>query len=264
MENNPITPPSETPVVDSPNTRRERREARRMEQRQQKQGQGRRRGVRRFMIWAGALLVIGGLGWGMVQLASDVRLPSDGAGLTVPVSDTDNFIGPADAKVTLVEYSDFQCPACAAFQPIVKQLLEEPEVKGKLKFVYRHFPLSQIHKNAITAGRAVQAAAAQGKFWEMHDAAFTNQQRWANLSNQGAKDAFKGYAQALSLDIARWERDIDSDAVKQKISDDYEGGVNANVTATPTFFLNGVKMAQPASYEAFKQTIINAITNAQN
>jgi len=252
----------DTPDItqDAGMTRRERREQRRMEQRRQ-QGNGEsRRLLRRILIWGGSLAVLVGFGWLMVWLASDVNLPSEGGALAVPVSAADNVRGPASASVTLVEYSDFQCPACAAFHPIVKQLLDEPELAGKVRFVYRNFPLTNIHKNALLAARFAQAAAAQGKFWELHDALFENQQKWSGMSETGAKEAFLGYARDAGFDTEKLATDAESDAVRSRVQEDMDGGLLANVNSTPTFFVNGQRMPHPTSYEAFKQAILGHVT----
>ena len=118
-----------------------------------------------------------GATWGMAQLASSGSKP---ALLTSAVSDSDWVKGNRSAPVVLVEYSDFQCPACAASAPLVKQLTEE--FGNKIAFVYRHFPLPQ-HKNAYPAAQAAEAAGKQGKFWEMADLIFANQTKWENLGS---------------------------------------------------------------------------------
>lgn len=240
-------------------TRRERREQRRMEQRRQQGGGAGKRLLRRLFIWGGGIALLGGFGWLMVYLASDVKLPSEGGSLAVPVSAADNIRGPASASVTLVEYSDFQCPACAAFHPVVKQLLEEPELAGKVRFIYRHFPLTDIHKNAFAASRFAQAAAAQGKFWEFHDLLFENQQKWSGMSDTGARETFLGYARDLGMDAERLAADADSDSIRERVEADMDGGLLANVTSTPSFFVNGQRMPHPASYAAFKQAVLSYV-----
>jgi protein-disulfide isomerase len=241
-------------------TRQERRELRRMEQKKQQSTAGNRRLWRRYGIWAAVVVVLAGIVWGMARLASDVPVPNPSGTLTTPVSDIDNILGPASASVTLVEYSDFQCPACAAFHPIVKQLLEEPELQGKLRFVYRHFPLTNIHKNAQLAAQAAQAAAVQGAFWKMHDMLFENQKKWSGLSSDRARAVFLEYAVAAGINREQFAKDIDSDDVKEKIAADVAGGLAAGVDATPIFFVNGTRMPQMNSYADFKQYILTRAT----
>jgi protein-disulfide isomerase len=175
--------------------------------------------------------------------------------LTVPVSTTDNTKGEGD--IVLVEYSDFQCPACAQYEPSIRQLMTDLE--GKVTFVYRHFPLRTVHLNAQIAAQASEAAALQGKFWEMHGVLFASQRDWENDANAAAK--FASYAGQLGMDVEKFNTDIDSDAVKEKVNSDYEGGIRAGINSTPTFFLNGKKIANPKNFPEFKSTVENANTN---
>jgi protein-disulfide isomerase len=142
-----------------------------------------------------------------------------------------------NTKVTVVEFADFQCPACAAAHPIVKEVLEK--YKGKITFIYRHFPLNQ-HKNARLAARAAEAANNQGKFWEMHDMLYENQKEWSESSS--AKEVFTGYAKVLGLNNEIFEKAINSTDFDDAIQHDYVDGVTLGVNSTPTFFLNGNKL----------------------
>jgi formate-nitrite transporter family protein len=161
----------------------------------------------------------------------------------VLVGQTKNAKGPEDAKVTVVEFSDLQCPACKATQPLVQQLLSKHG--NQIRFVYRHFPLSEIHKNALQAAWAAEAAAASGKFWEFHDMMFSTQEEWADLSADRAKEKFVEYAVKLEIDKNEFEKRIDSSEARQRVTDDTSDGTKANVDATPTFFVNGQKTAAP-------------------
>ena len=153
------------------------------------------------------------------------------------ISATDVTKGNPNATVELIEYSDFQCPACAAYYPYVKQMLAE--YNDKIRFAYRHFPLSQ-HRNAPLAARAAEAAGNQGKFWGMHDLIFEEQKAWEN--NNKAGEVFTVLAQRLGLDMERFNKDIDSEEIKNKVENDFKSGLRAGVNSTPTFFLNGVKL----------------------
>jgi protein-disulfide isomerase len=195
----------------------------------------------------------------MVRLSANVVVPSGDGTLVDGVTDQDHFKGPRDARVTLVEYSDFQCPACKAFQPVIEQALKEPNLLNKVRFVYRSFPLSNIHPNATLAAQAAEAAARQGKFWEMHDALFEFQSSWSGLSNKGAREAFIGYATTIGLDVAAFSSDIDSDTSKNAVREQAATGTRAGVNSTPTFYINGTKMPQPRSYEEFRQFITDAV-----
>lgn len=172
--------------------------------------------LRRALIWGGTIGIIFLVGWGMVKLSKSSAVSISDGTLSAPVTAQDNAIGRTDAKVSLVEYSDFQCPACAAFVAVIDKALAEPELKDKVHFVYRYFPLS-IHTNAQLASQAVQAAALQGKFWEMHDVLFEQQSTWSALSGTAVRTAFLGYAKQIGLDVSRYSTDIDSSAVKDRV-----------------------------------------------
>lgn len=175
------------------------------------------------------------------------------------IKEGDHSKGSQSPKVTIVEYSDFQCPACAAFYPLLKRVSEE--YAGEVAVVYRHFPLRQIHINAEFAARASEAAGIQGKFWEMHDSLFEHQKEWAESLN--AKALFSSYAVFLGLDVGKFNADFDSAAVVAKVENDYRSGLAAAINATPTFFLNGKKMQNPRSYEEFKKAV-NEILGKNN
>ena len=159
-------------------------------------------------------------------------------------------------KNILVEYSDFQCPACGNFFGFEKQI----EASGspnldlikKFTFVYRHFPLFQVHPNAYAGAYAAEAAGRQGKFWEMHDLLFKNQNQWADSPN--AKDLFAGFAKSLNLDVEKFKQDEDSKEVKQRVDEDLIAAEKAGANSTPTLFLNGQKL-DFNSYDELLQTL---------
>ena len=167
----------------------------------------------------------------------------------------DGFIPAVAGEVVLVEYSDFQCPACGAYYPFVKQL--KSEFSDKLTVVYKHFPLKSIHKNADLAARAAEASLIQDKFWEVHNKLFETQKDWSSSSE--ALSFFTDYAVALGLDKEAFLRNIESSAVKDKVITDYREGISVGVRGTPTFFLNGKKINNPTSYDGFKSIIEEAI-----
>jgi protein-disulfide isomerase len=197
----------------------------------------------------GALALFGlFLYWGEIQ-----NRPTQPSPVSKEVSVLDQTLGPESAKILLVEYSDFQCPACSAYEPVLKQLLAK--YPNDIQFVYRHFPLNQIHPNAYEAALAAEAAALQGKFWEMHDLLFETQASWSRL---GAPfEHFKNLASQLNLNTEQFEADYSSSAVKDKVGADQASGLAAGIDSTPTFFLNGQPLAVPRSLEAFS-TIIDA------
>ena len=152
--------------------------------------------------------------------------------------------GNSEASDYLVEFSDFQCPACGAFYPQVKSLVNAN--KDKLSLSYRHFPLDQ-HKMAVPAALAAEAAAEQGKFWEMHDYIFENQ---AGLSEEMLLSA----GEKLGLDKAKYEEAYKNKKYQEKVSKDLADGKRFSVNATPTFFLNGKKL-NPVNFDDLKRSV---------
>lgn len=158
--------------------------------------------------------------------------------LAVPVTDRDHLQGPADASVTLLEYGDFECPHCGAAHPVVKEI--QARMGDDMCFVYRHFPLAEIHPHAVMAAEAAEAGGAQGKFWEMHDMLYEHQDRLSEPD-------LLHYAIVLGLDGYRFEQDLARDRYAGKVREDFLGGVRSGVHGTPTFFING--MRHEGSYE---------------
>lgn len=158
----------------------------------------------------------------------------------------DHIFGKVDSKVTLIEYGDFQCPPCASIHPTIKTVIEE--YKDQIQFVFRNFPITTSHPNAKAAAGTAEAAGLQGKYWEMHDKIFESQSAWSNLGGTERTDFFAGYAKDLGLDIDKFDSDLsgttNSVSVNEKINFDYALGKKAGVDATPTFYLNGVKLSQ--------------------
>lgn len=159
--------------------------------------------------------------------------------------------GNPEASVKLVEYSDFQCPACAAFQPVVAQLMED--YGDKISFEYKHFPLSTIHQNALSAAMAAEAAGQQGKFYEYHDLLFNNQTEWS--SSAVPSTLFVKYAEELSLDVETFRKQMKSSVLRDKVRGEFDEGRTMNITGTPTFFLNGQKMSFE-TYQDFAEQIM--------
>lgn len=183
---------------------------------------------------------------------------------SVPKSDltginrTDWVTGKKDSPVVLIEYLDFQCPACKIYYPVVKQL--EEDYKEKIAFVYRHFPLN-IHKNSKISAKAVEAAGKQGQFFKMKDTIYENQEEWSESSNP--QDLFIKYAGALGLNIEQFKTDLNSKALEEKINADTTAGLSLGINATPTFLLNGEKI-QPASLQEFKDLLDKALVSADS
>ncbi len=174
--------------------------------------------------------------------------------VNIAISETDHVRGALDGKVTLVEFGDFQCPACGAYEPLVRQV--EKDNAKTLKVVFRNFPLIQIHKNALIAAKAAEAAGLQGKFWEMHDILYDKQLEWSEGIN--ARDFILVYATTIGLDTKKFTADLNNQALEDKILAEYKEGVNLGVQGTPTFFVNGKKIKSPQSPEEFNKIIADA------
>jgi protein-disulfide isomerase len=152
--------------------------------------------------------------------------------LTVPVTDQDHSQGNPNAPVTLVQYGDYECPYTRQSTNIVRAI--QPQLGDHLRFVYRNFPLIQIHPHALHAALAAEAADAQGKFWEMHDYIFHHQHTLEDAD-------LERFAQAVGLDHARYAQDVNDPRALDRIEKDMEGGVRSGVAGTPTFFINGTR-----------------------
>lgn len=150
--------------------------------------------------------------------------------LTPPVSAVDHVLGPDHAPITVVEYGDFECPNCKQAAPAVKLLLDR--FAGRVRLVFRHFPLEEVHPHALHAAEAAESAGAQGKFWEMHDLLFDNQ-RHLKLQQ------LHGYSEQLQLDMARYTAEMDDEIYLQRIREHQQSGHDSGVRGTPTFFVNG-------------------------
>ncbi len=165
---------------------------------------------------------------------------------TFTVTKQDHVKGPANAKVTLIEYSDFQCPFCGRFLPTVQQIIKE--YGNKVRFVYRHFPLNSIHPMAQKAAEASECASEQGKFWEFHDLAFANQ---ASLSLEN----LKVWATQLGLNAGKFNTCLDSGKYATRVQADLTEGEQKGVSGTPATFVNGQLVSGALPFEAMKQII---------
>jgi protein-disulfide isomerase len=166
-----------------------------------------------------------------------------------PSANRDHLQGRLDAPAQLAEYGDFECPFCGAAYPIVKAV--QRAMADQLLFAFRHFPMSTIHPQAELAAEAAEAAGAQGKFWEMHDVLFENQPRLR------AED-LSTYAEALDLDMDRFDADLASHRYQPRIREDFLSGVWSGVNGTPTFFINGLRHDGSYDYDSLMAALIRA------
>jgi protein-disulfide isomerase len=172
--------------------------------------------------------------------------------LTVPVSEgRDHIQGAPEAPVTLVEYGDYQCPYCGAAYPIVKQV--QQEMGSDLRFVFRNFPIATAHPHAENAAEAAEAAAGQGKFWEMHDLLYEHQKRLGD-------EDLRSYAASLGLELARFDGDLAQHVYAPRVHQDFMSGVRSGVNGTPTFYINGIRYDDP--YDA--ETLLAALERARD
>jgi protein-disulfide isomerase len=156
-----------------------------------------------------------------------------GAELTLPVSEErDHVQGPADAAVTLVEYGDYECPYCGAAYPIIKEV--QSRMGDRLRFVFRNFPITTSHPHAEQAAETAEAAAAQGRFWEMHDLLYENQKRLRERD-------LRAYAEQLGLDVERFDKELTEHVHAARVYEDFMSGVRSGVNGTPTFYVDGVR-----------------------
>jgi protein-disulfide isomerase len=152
--------------------------------------------------------------------------------LVLPVSVRDHIAGPATAPATLLEYGDYECPFCGAAHPIVQQVRKQ--LGNRLRFVFRHFPLANIHPRAEPAAEAAEAAGAQGRFWEMHDLLYERQDA---LEEEDLVER----AEILGLDVARFVRELSERTHAPRVREDFLSGVRSGVNGTPAFYINGIR-----------------------
>lgn len=178
-----------------------------------------------------------------------MRLEEQRPRLAVPVSERDHAIGPADAPVTLVEYGDYECPDCGNAYPVIKRLIAEEG--RRLRFVFRNFPLSNVHPRASVAAQAAEAAAAHGKFWEMHDLLYEHQK---NLDEYEMTQ----FAVKIGLEIYRFDADMAAERFAHRVSEDFASGTKSGVDGTPTFFVNEARYDGEKDHESLKKAIGDA------
>ena len=204
-------------------------------------------------ILVACIVALGGVFW----FTRDKSNPGSSGGNTSYLSN--HTTGKNAKNVTLVEYGDFQCPACGAYHPIIKQVIEK--YKNDISFQFRNFPLSQIHQNARAAARAAEAADKQGKYWEMHNLLYEQQKSWESVSDPNT--VFEQYAVQLGLDQTKFKQDYASSSVNETINADYAEGQKLNIDGTPSFFLQGKKLSPAPQDEAgFSKLIDEAIKSA--
>jgi protein-disulfide isomerase len=173
--------------------------------------------------------------------------------LTLPVSNRDHIQGPPTARVTLLEYGDYQCPYCLQAYPIMLDI--QQHLGDSMRLVYRNFPITTAHPDAQQAAEAAEAAGAQGKFWEMHDYLFEHQSRLDDV-------ALLSYAADLGLNLDRFARDLQTHAFAARVREDFLSGVRSGVNGTPKFFINGLRHDGAWDLETLTAAILSAAEEA--
>jgi len=170
--------------------------------------------------------------------------------LAMPVAeDRDHLEGPADAAVTLVEYGDYECPYCAAAHPVIREA--QARMGERLRFAFRHFPITTSHLHAERAAEAAEAAAGQGKFWQMHHLLFENQRRLGDPD-------LRVYAAQLGLDVEKVDRELTGHVHAPRVHEDFMSGVRSGVNGTPTFYINGARHDDEYELETLLDTLNRA------
>lgn len=201
------------------------------------------------------LLILGAMG------GSSSPNPSFTATTVPPISSSDWTEGNPAAKVSLIEYGDFECPACGAYFPIVQQIIAN--YSSTILFSFRNFPLYTIHPDAGIAAQAAEAAGLQGKYWQMHDLLYTDQTTWSSVAPSSVvSEFFNGYATTLGLNVAKFDSDINSTQVTDKIQNDVTTGNAAQIDHTPTFFVNDAQIENPLSLADFESVLNAAIASS--
>lgn len=189
----------------------------------------------------------------------------DEDGNPVEVQPADQVTGGENAQVTIIEYADFECPACGLFWSELKQV--EAAQGDNIKLIFRHNPLTSIHPNAFVAHRAAHAAAQQGKFWEMYDLLFERQNNWSRqgsgATTSDASTIFEGYAQELGLNLDQYRQDRDSEETLDYINSHLDSGRQLSVVGTPTLYINGelVESRSATEINALIENILNSDSN---
>ncbi len=175
--------------------------------------------------------------------------------LRPPVSEHDHAAGPTDAPLTLVEYGDYQCPHCAAADPVVHAV--QKAFGKELRFVFRNFPLAEMHPAAEPAAEFAEGAAVQGRFWEAHDAIFAYSRRHGPPSL--GPEAFAAIATTLQLDAKKLEADVSAHHYLERIKNDFNGGIRSGVNGTPSFFINGQRFDGAPTVEDLTEALRAAL-----
>lgn len=183
---------------------------------------------------------------------------SDAKKTDLKLTDKDWSTGKSTAQVTLVEYGDYQCPACGAYHEVIKNVMSK--MPDSVRLVFRHFPLVSIHDKAWTAAKYAEAAGKQGKFWDMHDALYESQGEWERKSVAEFEQYIETLATKAGVDVKKLKADVQLPEIEAKVKSDYDSANALNLNGTPTFFVNDVLIALPGSEERFEQILKDTLS----
>lgn len=218
----------------------------------------------KWIIFAAIVVaVFGGLIFFNKQNTATVNYNGDAKQVITEGPIADHTKGSADQKVVLIEYADFQCPACSATYQTVNEIMAK--YGDKVTFIFRNYPLTSIHSNALSAATAAEAAGLQGKYFEMYDMLYKTQNAWSSLNSSQRSAVFEGYAQQIGLDIDKYKADLTSKDITTKINRDTSTArTQFSVNGTPTFILNGTTIDSTTGVDAaaFTKLIEEAIAKA--
>ncbi len=210
-----------------------------------------------IMLGIAGLVLAGGVALFVTTGPGEEAQPGQAVDPNSLVLESSHMTGDKAAKVTLVEFGDYQCPACAAFHPKVKEITEAYKDNKDFNFVYRHFPLTQ-HQNAQSASEAAEAAGSQGKFWEMHNMLYEKQKEWETSATP--LDFYTKYAEQIGLNVDQFKNDVANNKFRSIVLADQNDGLKSKVNSTPSFFLNGEKLDKLPTLEEFK-TKVESLSN---
>jgi len=235
-------------------TKDEKKALRKLEWQEKAKTEARNAKIKKISIWTGVAAVILVVVFVLFQtVTSSTSTPNI---KIAPISARDITNGNPKAKVTLLEYADFQCPACAAYHPIVDQILKA--YGNKIFYVYRMFPLVNAHPNAFVSAQAAFAAYKQGAFFNYDDILYSKQTEWADL--QDPTTALADYATLLKLDVNKFKADMNAATTKKYVQASEDEATNEGINQTPSFFINGNLIQNPVDYAGFKQLIDDALS----
>lgn len=203
----------------------------------------------KIMLVIAAVVLVGGIALFFTSTVTPVT-PGGAVDSQSLVRETSHMTGNKDAKVTIVEFGDYQCPFCAQVEPMVERLRQEYKNNAHVNFVFRNFPLSQ-HTKALVTAEAAEAAGEQGKFWEMHDWLYANQDKWVSGDHMVL---IENAAREMGLDMGKFRDSWKGEKFAEVITADSKDGESLGVTGTPTFFINGEK-TKSYNYDELKATI---------